>query len=409
MKNSEITRNNTRNRRKIQDCKVFELKFDKSHLSKNQKEWLKRAFLEAKWYYNYILSTDDVFKFDTKIKDIKILNKDKIVEDRKIETLSAQMIQGIKDQIMFSIKSLSSLRNKNIKIGKLKFKSCVNSIYLKQFKQTYRIINDKYIKIEKMKGKIKANGLKQIPKNAEITCANLICKAGDYYLKVTCFVPKEEKIKKNNAIGLDFGIKTSITDSEGNKYNFNFPETKAIKKASKKVNKCKLGSNNRFKARVKRQKAYEKNNCIKKDAKNKFISKLKKNYDVICVQNENIKAWHKSKLKGHGRRVQHSIMGGIIAELKKNPATIIVDRFYPSTKLCPKCGKLNKTTLSDRIYYCECGYSCDRDTHSARNILNEGLKFSMEYRKPMPVEEKPLICCDLTNQADPLKQEASKL
>ena len=79
-------------------------------------------------------------------------------------------------------------------------------------------------------------------------------------------------------------------------------------------------------------------------------------------------------MKGFSRRVQHSIMGGIKSGLRRHPETLMIDRFFPSTQLCPECGSLNKHGLKEREYKCSCGYFCDRDTHSARNILNEGLR-----------------------------------
>ncbi|NJL70447.1 MAG: transposase, partial [Candidatus Competibacteraceae bacterium] len=38
-----------------------------------------------------------------------------------------------------------------------------------------------------------------------------------------------------------------------------------------------------------------------------------------------------------------------------------VDRFFPSTQLCPSCGQKNKLSLSDRMYVCDCGFVRDRD------------------------------------------------
>jgi transposase len=70
--------------------------------------------------------------------------------------------------------------------------------------------------------------------------------------------------------------------------------------------------------------------------------------------------------------------------LKKLPQTHIVDKFFPSTKLCPECGQLNILTLADRMYNCSCGYSQDRDVHSANNILLESIP--MECRNFKPVE-----------------------
>jgi putative transposase len=73
----------TREKRKSQSCKVYSLKVDSSHLSKEKKEYFKRIFLEGKWYYNYILSSEYIFEFDEKQTIITILNKDKQLEERE--------------------------------------------------------------------------------------------------------------------------------------------------------------------------------------------------------------------------------------------------------------------------------------------------------------------------------------
>jgi putative transposase len=384
----------TREKRKSQVCKVYELKFDASHLSKEKINWLNKLFLEAKWFYNSIIASNDVFKFDDKIKQVTVLNKNKEEEIRNINCLTAQMKQSIKDRCIDSIKSLSTKKKKvkQKEVGKLKFKSRIESIPLKQFGVTYRIENNKYIFIQGFKKHFKVNGLDQIIKGTEFANATLIKKASGFYLKVTCYVPKVIKEKTGNNIGLDFGIKDSVATSNGDKYFFNFPETKRIKEISKKFNKSKKGTKKRNVLYNQLQIAYEKNSNKKKDVKNKFVSKLIKENDIVAIQNENIKAWHKSKMKGFGRRIQHSIMGGIISDLKKKSETIIIDRFFPSTQLCSECGSLNKHGLESREYNCSCGYSKDRDIHSAVNILNEGLRIlGMEYIKLLEEEKSTTI------------------
>ena len=48
----------------------------------------------------------------------------------------------------------------------------------------------------------------------------------------------------------------------------------------------------------------------------------------------------------------------------------MLDKWIPTTKWCPKCRSLKKDIqLSDREYICSCGYSEDRDIHSAQNML----------------------------------------
>ena len=79
----------TREERKSQVCKTFEVKFDKSHLSKEKLNHLKMLFIEAKWLYNYQLSLEDMFGFSYKIKEVEILNKEKRKERREIKYLSS--------------------------------------------------------------------------------------------------------------------------------------------------------------------------------------------------------------------------------------------------------------------------------------------------------------------------------
>ena len=62
-------------------------------------------------------------------------------------------------------------------------------------------------------------------------------------------------------------------------------------------------------------------------------------------------------------------MGLIKSKLKALPQTIILDKWIPTTKWCPKCGKKHSIDLDERTYVCECGYSEDRDIHSAKNML----------------------------------------
>ena len=102
-------------------------------------------------------------------------------------------------------------------------------------------------------------------------------------------------------------------------------------------------------------------------------------YKYVCFQDESIHAWHAGN---HGKKVQFSGIGGILADLRsKSHTPLEVDKFFPSTKQCPECGCLNVLELSDRVYECECGYVEDRDVKSAICIKKEGLsRVPMDYR-----------------------------
>ena len=94
------------------------------------------------------------------------------------------------------------------------------------------------------------HGIKQLPKDCEFANANLIKKPDGYYLKVTTYIGKErEKIQNKNGkdIGLDFGIKTSITTSEGEKIDISIGESDQVKALQRKLERQRKGSNNRWK------------------------------------------------------------------------------------------------------------------------------------------------------------------
>ena len=368
----------TREKRLFQDCRVFELKLDKSHFSNKTEKDLNRLFLEGKWLYNSILSNEDIFKYDTKVSKVQILNKDKVLEDRNLEIISSQIKQGIHDRLCSNIKGLSQSKKNGRRIGKLKFKSVVNSLYLKQFDNTYKIYKNR-ISIQGIKQKLRVLGLKQIPENAEFANATLIRKHRDYFLKVTTYIPKESSTKIKSCIGIDFGIATQMAFSNGIKVESKIPVSESTKKAGRQVSKSKKNSRNRFKLRMILQKRYERTNNQKKDIRKKIVSYLKNNY-TSSVQNEMIKQWQSGRF---GKAINESAIGGIISEIKNLSDTHVVRRSFPSTKLCPNCGCLNDIKLSDRYNKCDCGYEKDRDIKSAINMLNE---IPMERRKLKPSE-----------------------
>ena len=366
------TRNLTREKRKSQTCKVYEVKIDHSHISKSSKKYLYNLFKESKWFYNYCISQNDINNADTTIKSIPVkIDKDKF--EQKIIKIPGQIKQGLKTRIFNGFATLKSLKKNGYKIGKLKFKSELNSIPLKQYKKTYDInFKNKKIRLIGLNQKLKVIGLQQIPKEADIACATLVRKAKDFYFHITTYTNKVEKIVPNTAVGIDFGCSTQLTFDNGIKVEFQIPISKRIRILDKQIAKKKTRSNNKFKLKLKRKKACEKLVNQKKDIRNKIVSSITKLYKYVCFQDESIHAWHSGH---HGKSIQNSGIGGIISNLKsKSHTPLEVNKFFPSTQLCPKCFKKNKLSLNERTYSCSCGYTNDRDVKSAICIKQECLK-----------------------------------
>ena len=111
-------------RRMSQICKVFVVKIDESRLTTKQSEQLKMLFVEAKWIYNDILAfskENNIADYDTKIKNIKVLNKDKELELRELKYIGSQMKQSVLAGMLSSIKSLATRKKNGGTVGALKY------------------------------------------------------------------------------------------------------------------------------------------------------------------------------------------------------------------------------------------------------------------------------------------------
>ena len=371
----KATRFATASRRQNQVCKVFECKIVEKRLNKRQREQLEMLFVEGKRFYNHVLnlhqngvSLKDINT--TSIKTVECLTKDKQLVTYDLNVIGSQMKQSIVTRMISNEKTIMTLVKKGLQIhGNLQFKSELTCIPLKQYGTTYKFKSFNKVKIQGISGNVLVRTGNQLQIADELANANLVKKPDGYYLKVTAFINKEnwKAIQTNGKeIGLDFGIKTSITTSEGEKLDVSIQESDRLKTLQRELFRRVKGSKNRNKTISLIQQEYQKLSNKKQDKANKIVNKLKK-YDRIYMQDEQISGWHKGLF---GKQVQHSCMGTIKAKLKALPQTVILDKWIPTTKLCPDCGTVNQhVTLADRTIVCGCGYVENRDVHSAKNMI----------------------------------------
>ena len=364
---------NTRLKRTMQIVKVFECKIVEKRLNKKQKEELEMLFVEGKWFYNHLLNLHKEKELREinacQVKEVNHFNKEHQKINSRLEYISAAQKQAIQARMISNEMTIKRLiKNGLQKHGNLKFKSELNCIPLRQYNQQYSFKSFNKVKIQGISGKILLKIGNQLQIADELANANLVRKPDGYYLKVTAYINKEnfkEKQKNGKEIGLDFGIKTNITTSEGEKLDVSIEESERLKKLQREMFRKVKESNNRYKTIRSIQREYQKLSNRKQDKANKIVSKLKK-YKTIVMQDEQISNWRKSLF---GKQIQHSCLGLVKAKLRRLPQTIILDKWIPTTKLCPKCLRKHNIRLNERTYICECGYQEDRDIHSAKNML----------------------------------------
>ena len=372
----------TRARRQTQVCCVFELKVSVRHNPKDVFTKLAQCFKEAKWVVNDMLSlsnkSENSSLFDykyTEHKNVVHYDKDKNPITDTI-SLPSVLHRATVAQKRTDIVNLAKAKKKGIKVGALKFKSEVNCLPI--ITGYTQILDGCRITIPGFR-RLRVHGLNQLHQfeKFEIADAKLIRKASGYYVKISVMLPKERRIPTHKNVGLDFGIKDSITTSYGDKYKCDVRETDYLKFLSRKLNKRSKKKNEKKSRRYCRcmrqlKREYEKLANRRKDIANKIYHKLTTDYDIIYFQDEQIKGWQKGLF---GKSVQSSCLGALkqrLVTLEVGGRSFKISKWEPTTKLCPVCGTINHPTLADRIYKCSCGYTMDRDTHSARVVLMIG-------------------------------------
>ena len=360
----------TRQKRMTQSCKTFKFKIDYNNLNLQQKECVKMMFVEAKWIYNYLIGQEDIYSFNYKnLNKVTHKDKNKNVIETNIQYVRSSVKQELISQIVNQIKGLAKLKKKPHKVGKLRYKTEFNSIKLKQYNITHSIRGNKF-KIQGIKDPIKVMGLKQLNKyeNIDYTTANLLYDGINYYIALTCFIDKEEKTYDNDIVGIDMGVSTTLTLSDGTKYDISIGESEKLKRLQTKLSKQKKGSNNRYKTIKKIRKEYIHINNKKNDMSNKIISKILNNYKNIVIQDEQLSKWKQDGISGS--KMQHSILGRIKSKLVENDKVIVLDKWFPTTKYCRQCGSKIELELKDRIFECpNCNTKEDRDIHAANNMI----------------------------------------
>ena len=222
--------------------------------------------------------------------------------------------------------------------------------------------------------------------------------------------------KETRFLGLDYSQKDLYVDSEGRKANY----PKYYKRSEQKLARlqksiCRKEKNgkNYQKSMRKIQKLHVKIKHQRHDYLQKLSTELVSRYDVIVVEDINLRAMGGCLSLGKNL---HDNGFGLFREMlayklwKKGSCLVRIDRMYPSSKTCSVCGAVKQDLkLSDRIYICpECGCFIDRDYNAAVNIREEEKRTFLIYLKEaMDKEEEAKIRQKATKERRQKKKKAA--
>ncbi|MCC5602779.1 RNA-guided endonuclease InsQ/TnpB family protein [Nostoc favosum] len=202
--------------------------------------------------------------------------------------------------------------------------------------------------------------------------------ANRWYISFRIEVEPTNTPKAVDVIGVDLGVKSLATLSTGEV----FDGAKSYRKLEAKLSRLQwlnrhkqIGSVNFKKAQIKIARLHQRIAEIRAYSLHKLTTYLAKNHSVIVIENLNVS----------GMMANHRLSKAIAdmgfyefrrqLEYKTNlygSELVVVDRFYPSSKTCSRCGvKKESLALSERIFKCEyCSFECERDLNASINLKN---------------------------------------
>lgn len=356
--------------------------------NKKQQELIQKTFGCTRFVYNYYLNKrKEMYENDKTTFTYNMCSKDLTNLKKELEWLK----EPDKDSLQKALKDLDMAYQKFFKehAGYPKFKSKKNRYksYRTSCTKTSAGGNimflDKHIKLPKL-GLVKVRD-KQIPQGRILNATISQEPNGHYYCSLCCTdIEFEQYPKTNKNVGIDLGLVDFATLSDGIKIEnpqFYEQSEKKLAKLQRELSRKTIGSARWEKARLKVAKLQKHIDNQRNDFLHKLTTIIVSNYDVIAIEDLDVKSMKETDSKIRNKRVGDVSWSKFRRMLTYKSQWYgkelsVIDRYYPSSQICHVCGHRNgKKSENIRFWICpNCNSELDRDINAAINILNEGLR-----------------------------------
>lgn len=220
-----------------------------------------------------------------------------------------------------------------------------------------------------------------LPEGAEPTTVTVsLDPAGRWHVSLLCEVTVHDGPATASTVGVDAGITSLVALSTGEKVTnprHERADRKRLAKAQRQLSRKQKGSANRAKAKRKVARVHARIADRRRDHLHKLTTRLVRDNQAVAIEDLSVR----NMLGNHS--LARAISDAAWSELRSmleykcqwyGRDLIVVDRWFPSSKVCSECGALqDKMPLNVREWTCRCGAHHDRDVNAAKNVLAAGL------------------------------------
>lgn len=353
--------------------------------NKTQEKKLMQTLNVCKNLYNKCLEERiNLYKNESKsISAYEQIAKSGEYEIPEIKEVHSQVIQHVILKLDNSFKNFFRRVKSGEKPGFPRFKG-INRFNSFTFPQSgFKICDESHLKLSKI-GIVKIKLHRKFEGRIKCLTIKRDC-CGHWF---SCFVVDEVKntikVDVRTSVGIDLGCKTFATLSDGTRiehpHYYRQSESK-LAKIQSEYSKIKLRKNEdkkKIKVRKQLSKIHNKIQNQRNDFIHKLSTKLVKDFDLICIEDLNIK----NMTDDNYRNLNKSILDGGWAQFISNIVYKAENAGKHCQKVCPaytsqicsSCGFLVPKELSQRVHKCKCGLEICRDLNASINILSFGTK-----------------------------------
>lgn len=351
--------------------------------TKRQEALLNFTLEECRWVYNHLLA-ERKRSWEEDKKGLTYYSQSAVLPGLKKEresllVVNATMLQNVAMRVDLAFKAFFRRVKNKEKPGypRFKGKGQYNSITFPQGPIGCRIKNGK-LWVSKI-GDIKIIISRELEGKLKIVNVRKSSN-GKWFVSFNCEIQSKHLPKTNKTVGIDVGLKTFATLSDGVEIQnprFFKAEEKNLATAQRKLSKAKKGSKDRIKRRKIVARTHERIKFKRDNFSHQVSTQIVNSYDTICIEDLSVNQMLQDNFKCINKSINDVAWNQFFNLLtyKAENAGKKVIRVNPAytTQDCHRCGHRQKMELSQRIYSCSCcGLEMDRDLNAALNIKRLG-------------------------------------